>query len=97
MNNFYKLERDVIRLDTIDIISKRERYVGPDRNGKDDWTPTNGEFLIVINDDREYSYSSMQERDTVYNDLISKLIMPDESNGDPGCVFIDKQALSMTY
>ena len=36
MNNFYKLERDVIRLDTINIISKRERYVGPDRNGKDD-------------------------------------------------------------
>ena len=82
MNNFYKLERDVIRLDTIDIISKRERYVGPDRNGKDDWTPTNGEFLIVINDDREYSYSSMQERDTVYNDLISKLIMPDEENAE---------------
>lgn len=39
----------------------------------------------------------MQERDTVYNDLISKLIMPDELNGDPGNVFTDKQALSMTY
>ena len=47
MNNFYKLERDVIRLDKIDIISKRERYVGPDRNEKDDWTPTNGEFFII--------------------------------------------------
>ncbi len=97
MNNFYKLERDVIRLDTIDIISKRERYVGPDRNGKDDWTPTNGEFLIVINDDREYSYSSMQERDTVYNDLIAKLTVTDEINTVPGTVFTDKQALSMTY
>ena len=52
MNNFYKLERDVIRLDQINIITKRERYIGPDRNSKDDWTPTNGEFLIVINDDR---------------------------------------------
>ena len=97
MNNFYKLERDVIRLDTIDIISKRERYVVPDRNGKDDWTPTNGEFLIVINDDREYSYSSMQERDTVYNDLIAKLTVTDETNTVPGTVFTDKQALSMTY
>lgn len=97
MNNFYKLERDVIRLDTIDIISKRERYVGPDRNVKDDWTPTNGEFLIVINDDREYSYSSMQERDTVYNDLIAKLTVTDETNTVPGTVFTDKQALSMTY
>lgn len=97
MNNFYKLERDVIRLDTIDIISKRERYVGPDRSGKDDWTPTNGEFLIVINDDREYSYSSMQERDTVYNDLIAKLTVTDETNTVPGTVFTDKQALSMTY
>ena len=97
MNNFYKLERDVIRLDTIDIISKRERYVGPDRNSKDDWTPTNGEFLIVINDDREYSYSSMQERDTVYNDLIAKLTVTDETNTVPGTVFTDKQALSMTY
>lgn len=97
MNNFYKLERDVIRLDTINIISKRERYVGPDRNGKDDWTPTNGEFLIVINDDREYSYSSMQERDTVYNDLIAKLTVTDETNTVPGTVFTDKQALSMTY
>ena len=97
MNNFYKLERDVIRLDTIDIISKRERYVGPDRNGKDDWTPTNGEILIVINDDREYSYSSMQERDTVYNDLIAKLTVTDETNTVPGTVFTDKQALSMTY
>ena len=97
MNNFYKLERDIIRLDTIDIISKREWYVGPDRNGKDDWTPTNGEFLIVINDDREYSYSSMQERDTVYNDLIAKLTVTDETNTVPGTVFTDKQALSMTY
>ena len=97
MNNFYKLERDVIRLDQINIISKRERYVGPDRNDKDDWAPINGEFLIVINDDREYSYSSMQDRDTVYNDLIAKLIMPDELNANPGQVFTDKQALSMTY
>ena len=97
MNNFYKLERDVIRLDQINIISKRERYIGPDRNGKDDWTPTNGEFLIVINDDREYSYSSMQERDTVYNDLIAKLTVTDETNTVPGTVFTDKQALSMTY
>ena len=97
MNNFYKLERDVIRLDTIDIISKRERYVWPDRNDKDDWTPTNGEFLIVINDDREYSYSSIQDRDMVYNDLITKLTMPDELNANPGNVFTDKQALSMTY
>lgn len=97
MNNFYKLERDVIRLDTINIISKRERYIGPDRNGKDDWTPTNGEFLIVINDDREYSYSSMQERDIVYNDLIAKLTVTDETNTVPGTVFTDKQALSMTY
>ena len=97
MNNFYKLERDAIRLDQINIISKRERYVGPDRNDKDDWAPINGEFLIVINDDREYSYSSMQDRDTVYNDLIAKLIMPDELNANPGQVFTDKQALSMTY
>ena len=97
MNNFYKLDRDVIRLDQINIISKRERYIGPDRNGKDDWTPTNGEFLIVINDDREYSYSSMQERDTVYNDLIAKLTVTDETNTVPGTVFTDKQALSMTY
>ena len=97
MNNFYKLERDVIRLDTIDVISKRDRYVGPDRNGKDDWAPTNWEFLIVINDDREYSYSSMQDRDMVYNDLIVKLTMPDELNANPGSVFTDKQALSMTY
>ena len=97
MNNFYKLEQDVIRLDTIDVISKRDRYVGPDRNGKDDWAPTNGEFLIVINDDREYSYSSMQDLDMVYNDLIVKLTMPDELNADPGTVFTDKQALSMTY
>ena len=97
MNNFYKLERDVIRLDQINIITKRERYIGPDRNSKDDWTPTNGEFLIVINDDREYSYSSMQERDTVYNDLIAKLTGTDETNTVPGTVFTDKQALSMTY
>lgn len=97
MNNFYKLERDVIRLDTIGIISKRERYVVPDRNDKDDWTPTNGEFLIVINDDREYSYSSIQDRDMVYNDLITKLTMPDELNANAGNVFTDKQALSMTY
>lgn len=97
MNNFYKLERDVIRLDQIDIISKRERYVGPDRNGKDEWTPTNGEFLIVINDDREYSYSSMQERDMVYSDLIAKLTMPDTLDNVQGNVFTDKQALSMTY
>lgn len=97
MNNFYKLERDVIRLDTVNIISKRERYVGPDRNGKDDWTPTNGEFLIVINDDREYSYSSMQDRDMVYNDLIGKLTMPDTLDNVQGQVFTDKQAISMNY
>ena len=97
MNNFYKLDRDVIRLDQIDIITKRERYIGPDKNGKDDWAPTNGEFLIVINDDREYSYSSMQDRDIVYNDLISKLTMPDTLDNVQGQVFTDKQALSVTY
>lgn len=97
MNNFYKLDRDVIRLDQIDIITKRERYIGPDRQGKDDWTPTNGEFLIVINDDREYSYNSMQDRDMVYNDLIAKLTMPDNLDNVQGNVFTDKQALSMTY
>jgi len=97
MNNFYKLDRDVIRLDKIDIITKRERFIGPDKNGKDDWTPTNGEFLIVINDDREYSYSSIQDRDMVYNDLISKLTMPDTLDNVQGQVFTDKQVISMTF
>ena len=96
MNNFYKLDRDVIRLDQIDIITKRDRFIA-DKNGKDDWAPTNGEFLIVINDDREYSYSSMQDRDMVYNDLIAKLTMPDTLDNVQGQVFTDKQAISMTY
>lgn len=96
MNNFYKLDRDVIRLDQINIITKRERYIGPDKNGKDDWAPTNGEFLIIINDDREYSYGSMQDRDMVYNDLISKLTMA-ENLDTGGQVFTDHQAISMNY
>lgn len=97
MNNFYKLDRDVIRLNQINIITKRDRFIGPDKSGKDDWTYTNCEFLIVINDDREYSYSSMQDRDMVYNDLIGKLTMPDTLDSVQGQVFTDKQAISMTY
>ena len=51
MNNFYKLERDIIRIDTIDVVSKREDF-SSDKSGKDDWT-SKGDFFIVINDEKE--------------------------------------------
>lgn len=93
MNNFYKLERDIIRIDTIDVVSKREDF-SSDKSGKDDWT-SKGDFFIVINDEKEYRYNSAEERDCVYNDLLQKLMMPEYLEPQQGNVFTDKQALSI--
>ena len=93
MNNFYKLERDVIRIDTIDVVSKREDFLS-EKSSKDDWT-SKGDFYIIINDEKEYRYSSAEERDCVYNDLIQKLTMPEYLEPQQGTIFTDKQALAL--
>ena len=93
MNNFYKLERDIIRIDTIDVVSKREDFLS-EKSSKDDWT-SKGDFFIVINDEKEYRYNSAEERDCVYNDLLQKLMMPEYLEPQQGTIFTDKQALAL--
>ena len=88
---FYKLKNDIINFNMVKIISIEDN-ISPFNKDKDkDSWESEGNFKIIV-DDREYSYQTLKERETVYLDIIQKL---QDCNQSSNIIYTDKQALSI--
>ena len=85
MATFYRLKDDVIRLDSVNLISKRDEWLLKD-NDKDEWKCK--KFYIQL-DSNEYEYESERDRDTVYNDIMCKLV-----DNNQTFLYTDRQAMA---
>ncbi len=85
---FYRFKNDIVNINNIHTLSKKDVCTPFSKEGKDDWEKS-GRFLIMV-DDAEYEYDSASDRDCVFNDVVSKI-----ANLDGGCMLpSDRQALA---
>ena len=92
----YQIKNCVIDLYKCKKFEKEEVMTPFHKSGDDDWQDAKGNFKIIIDDD-EFSYETLQQRDCVFTDIMSKLMTCyTDANGIQytPIIYTDRQALA---